>query len=92
MPIPAGRPDMVVNPCDFEEEVRNEDYRYHRLPMGMLTNLNVGQCFTNTFGSIGELVAHGDGKGKGLLFPVLYPHGRGFWRYQRSKPLPLDRE
>lgn len=26
MPIPTGSPNIVVNPCDFEEEVRNEDY------------------------------------------------------------------
>jgi hypothetical protein len=91
MPIPTGRPDIVVNPCDFEEQVRNEDYRYHRLPMGSLTNLPTSQLFLDAFGTVNHLVAHGDGKSEGLLFPVLYPYGRGFWRYQRPQPLPFNR-
>lgn len=59
--------------------------------MGSLTNLPTGQLFLDAFGTVNELVAHGDGKGEGLLFPVLYPHRRGFWRYRRAEPLPLDR-
>ena len=87
MPIPDGRPDIVVNPSDFEEVVRNEDYRYHRLPMGTLENIDIDQLFSTTFGTVHDVVAHGDGKGEGLLFPVLYPYGRGLWRYRKSKPL-----
>jgi hypothetical protein len=89
MPTPEGRPDIVVNPRDFEEDVRNEDYRYHRLPMAALTNINVNQPMADAFRSLSNVINHGDGKGEGLLFPVLYPHGHGFWRYQRSQPLPL---
>lgn len=90
MPIPEGRLDIVVNPIDFEEEVRNEDYRYHRLPMGVLPNLDVNRVMSDAFGRVSNTIAHGDGKGEGLLFPVLYPYGRGFWQYRRARPMPTN--
>ena len=90
MPIPEGRPDIVINPIDFEEEVRNEGYRYHRLPMGALSNMDVNQVMGDAFRHVSNTVAHGDGKGEGLLFPVLYPYGRGFWQYRRARPMPSN--
>ena len=92
MPIPEGRPDVVMDPFDFEQDAGNEDYRYHRLPMGVLGRVDVDGIMTDTLGDWSNIVAHGDGKGEGLLFPVLYTHGRGFWWYQRATPLPLGSE
>jgi hypothetical protein len=92
MPIPERRPDVIVDPFDFEQDVHNKDYRYHRLPMGVLGRVDVDRIMTHTLGDWSQIVTHGDGKGEGLLFPVLYPHGCGFWRYQHSTPLLLRSE
>ena len=50
MPIPEGRPDVVVDPFDFESDVRNEGYRYHRLPMGVLGQVDANRIMTDTLG------------------------------------------
>ena len=97
MPIPEGRPDVIVDPFNFHEEVRNEDHRYHRLPIGVLSGidnrvLNVNEAIEEDIESIGGVLAHGDGIVEGLLFPGLYPNGRGYWQYQRSIIGPLARD
>ena len=69
------RPDVVVNPMDFEGEVRNEDYRSHRVLAGVVqieSSRNELRC----------VIKHGDTNLEMLLFPHLYPYGKGAWAYQ----------
>lgn len=72
-PIPRGRPDIVVNPLEFDREVRDEEFRSHRLPAGVV------QSFVS---QVKRVVNHGDKNLELLVFPHLYPHGRGQWEYR----------
>ena len=66
---PTARPEVVMNPFEYPSETRNEDYRYHRLPVAQLQNamgLNVS-------------VMRSDPELELMLFPVLYPWGKGQW-------------
>jgi len=45
---PPGRPDLILNPFDFDSEVRNEDHRSHRLPAGTIqSSLTEFKCIIN---------------------------------------------
>ena len=48
MPVPAGRPDIVVDPFNFEPDVRDEGYCYHRFPMGVLGQVDANRIMTDT--------------------------------------------
>ena len=70
--VPTRRPDIVVNPIEFETEIRNEDYRSHRLPAGV---------FQSPTSMVKHYINHGDSCLEMLVFPYLYPHGKGAWSY-----------
>ena len=76
-----------MNPFQFGGEVRNEDHRNHRLPIGIVqsyggsgrrggSNIRSQEIFS---------VCHGDPNLEGLLFATLYPNGRGHWQYTRPE-------
>jgi Helitron helicase-like domain at N-terminus len=71
--VPHRRPDIVMNPLDFDREVRNEDCRYHRLPAGTVKSV--------LSEALQRVVNHGDKHLELLVFPYLYPHGKGQWQY-----------
>ena len=79
--VPIERPDIVVNPFDFELDVRNEDYRSHRLPAG---------TFKTSISTVKYLINHGDKWSEMLLFPHLYPNGKGAWTYRGPAMLRYD--
>ena len=37
---PPNRPDLVINPFDYNEQTRNKDYRSYRLPIGSILGNN----------------------------------------------------
>ena len=65
---PSNRPDIVLNPDPYDERTQDEDYRYFRLPVA---------SFQDNRQTIG--LVRSDPAIELLLFPVLYPHGRGHW-------------
>ena len=71
--VPVRRPDVIVNPHNFEADVRNEDYRSHRLPGGIIESSTK---------KLKGIINHGDNRLELLLFPYLYPNGKGAWVYQ----------
>jgi hypothetical protein len=68
---PANRPDIVLDPHQYDPETRNEDFRYHRLPVGHVVGLRAD-------GNL-PLLFRWDRDVEVLLFPHLYPFGRGQW-------------
>ena len=36
MPVPEGRPDIMIDLFNFELDIHDEGYRYHCLPIGVL--------------------------------------------------------
>ncbi len=66
---PPNRPDVVLNPDPYDEKTQDEDYRYFRLPVASFQDHN-----RQTVGLV-----RSDPAIELLLFPVLYPHGRGHW-------------
>ena len=50
MPIPEGRPDVVVNSFNFEQNIGNKDYQYHQLSMKVLGCMNVNRIMIHTLG------------------------------------------
>src|SRR5579859_8112524 len=73
--LPFSRPDVVMNPLNFEAQVRNEDYRSHRIPGGVVS-------LDSSIGELKRIINHGHRELEMLLFPHLYPYGRGSWVYQ----------
>ena len=71
--VPTRRPDIVTNPIEFETEVRNEDYPSHRL-------IPAGE-FQSSTSMLKHYINHGDSRLKMLVFPCLYPNGKGTWSY-----------
>jgi len=71
--VPVRRPDLILNPFDFPSEVRNEDHRSHRLPAGTIQS---------SLTTLKYVISHGDKALEMLLFPHLYPNGKGAWVYQ----------
>jgi hypothetical protein len=92
--LPRGRPDIVVNSLDFDVETRNEEYRFHRLPAGVVcqssgahretketSEVNIS-VISNILQSNSEyIIEHGNNQLEPLLFPVLYPYGNRHWIY-----------
>jgi hypothetical protein len=74
---PLNRPDIVLNPNVYDAATQDEDYRHFRLPVAAYQN--------NQRETIGLL--RSDPATELLLFPILYPHGRGQW----SRPAAEDR-
>lgn len=72
-PPPIRRPDLIVTPFNFDADVRNEDHRSHRLPAGTIQS---------SINDLKYIINHGDKHLEMLLFPHLYPHGKGAWVYQ----------
>jgi hypothetical protein len=66
---PANRPDLVVNPFNYDQETRNEHSQHHRLPAGAVHHA------PNQ--AVQPMLFHSDPDVEVLLFPHLYPHGRG---------------
>ena len=73
--LPFSRPDVVMNPLNFEAQVRNEDYRSHQIPGGVVS-------LDSSIGELKRIINHGHQELEMLLFPHLYPYGRGSWVYQ----------
>lgn len=86
-PLPMAYPDIIMNPFQFSREVRNEDHRNHRLPIGVVESYGGSE----RRGELGirsrEIfsVCHGDPNLEALLFATLYPNGRGHWQYTRPE-------
>ena len=77
---------------DIEGQVYNEDYRHHHLPTGMLSSvhrhvIDIETAMCSDRQVIPHIINHGDDKVERLLFPTLYPHGRGHWSYRRVNPM-----
>lgn len=68
---PANRPDVVLNPHEYDPETRNEDFRFDRLPIGRVAG-------SHRAGDLPEL-SRRDPASEVLLFSHLYPYGRGQW-------------
>jgi hypothetical protein len=68
---PANRPDIVLDPFQYDPETRNEDFRYDRLPVGHVVGLRGAAKL--------PLLFRYDRDVEVLLFPHLYPFGRGQW-------------
>jgi len=72
---------------NYENEVRNEDFQYHRLPSGVLEGtvdlMNSTVEAQNNVASISRVINHGDQNVEALLFPTLYPYGQGQWQYHK---------
>jgi len=71
--VPGRRPDLILNPFDFVSEVRNEDHCSHRHPTGTVQA---------SLAMLKYVISHGDKGLEMLLFPHLYPNGKGTWVYQ----------
>jgi hypothetical protein len=63
--LPDSRPDIVLDPSQFDPVTHNEDYSFRRLPVAV-DALRAGDC-----------LAGAEAETEMLLFPILYPHGRG---------------
>lgn len=68
---PANRPDFVMDPLQHDAETRNEDFRYNRLTVGRVTG-------SHRAGNLPDLY-RSDPDVEVLLFPHLYPYGKGQW-------------
>ena len=63
------RSDVIMNSLNFEEEVRNEDYRSHHVQVGII---NIESCRNKL-----KRVINHDMNLEMLVFAHLYPHDRG---------------
>jgi hypothetical protein len=63
--LPDSRPDIVLDPAQFDPVTYNEDYSFRRLPVAV-DALRPGDC-----------LAGSEAETKMLLFAILYPNGRG---------------
>jgi hypothetical protein len=68
---PANRPDIVMDPLQYDPETRNEDFQHNRLTVGRVRG-------SHRAGNLPELY-RSDPDVEVLLFPHLYPYGRGQW-------------
>lgn len=71
---PMYYPDLVMNPIDYLPETANEDHRGFRLPVGLMSDPNSSHRPLS--------ISRSDPALELLLFPVLYPWGRGQWTWQ----------
>ena len=65
---------IVVPPYDFDIETHNEDFHYSRLMAGFLTDPNNKELPISFF----------DKNIEPLLFPDLFPYGKGFYTYNKN--------
>ena len=65
---------VVVPPYDFDTEIHNEDYHYSRLMAGFLTNPDNKELPIPFY----------DENIEPLLFPDLFPYGKGFYKYNEN--------
>src|SRR2546423_15601470 len=56
-------------PYDFNPEIHNEDFNYNRLMAGFINNPDESQL----------PISYNDKNLEGLLFPDLFPNGKGFY-------------
>ena len=63
--LPDSRPDIVLDPAPFDPVTHDEDYSFRRLPVAV-DALRTGDC-----------LAGSEAETEMLLFPTLYPNGRG---------------
>jgi hypothetical protein len=68
---PQNRPDFVMDPMMHDPQTRNEDFRFDRVTQGRVTG-------SHRAGDLPELFRT-DPDVEVLLFPHLYPYGRGQW-------------
>jgi len=68
---PQNRPDFVMDPMRHDPQTRNEDFRFDRVTLGRVTG-------SHRAGNLPELFRT-DPDVEVLLFPHLYPYGRGQW-------------
>ena len=64
------RPEVIIDLTTFELEVNREDYRHFRLPVAYTQDRQGHRC----------VLTCSDTEIEPLLFPVLYPWGRGYWQ------------
>lgn len=82
LPYRQTRPDLIMNPFDYPESTTTEDHRSFRLPVASMDSSE--QMNGRKMG-----IARSDPTLELLIFPVLYPWGRGQWQkfpIQRRKP------
>jgi hypothetical protein len=75
--LPDSRPDIVLDPAQFDPVTHNEDYSFRRLPVAV-DALRAGDCLA---GSEAEMEM--------LLFPILYPNVEEPTTPLLIQPLPL---
>jgi len=68
---PPNRPDLVMNPFQYEQHTRDEHFRHNRLPVGAV-QASPDQALLPT-------LYRSDPDVEVLAFPHLYPYGRGQW-------------
>jgi hypothetical protein len=68
---PQNRPDFVMDPMRHDPQTRNEHFRFDRVTQGRVTG-------SHRVGDLPELFRT-DPDVEVLLFPHLYPYGRGQW-------------
>ena len=76
-----SRPSAVIVPAyDFDTEIHNEDYHYSRLMAGFLTDPNNKELPIPFY----------DKNIEPLLFPDLFPYGKGFYIYDENARQNID--
>jgi hypothetical protein len=68
---PPNRPDLVMNPFQYEQHTRDEHFRYNRLPVGAVQASSDQAPQPTLYRSDPDVEV--------LTFPHLYPYGRGQW-------------
>ncbi len=68
---PANRPDVVLDPHQYDPETWNEDFRYDRLPVGRISG-------SHRAGDLPSL-SRKDPAAEVMLFSHIYPYGKGQW-------------
>jgi hypothetical protein len=67
--VPYARPELIMDPLDYPSMCANESARYFRLPEATLQDRDGSKLVMNRSNPLLEP----------LLFPVLYPWGKGHW-------------
>ncbi|GBC21999.2 DNA helicase PIF1, ATP-dependent [Rhizophagus irregularis DAOM 181602=DAOM 197198] len=76
-----SRPSAIVlPPYDFDTEIHNEDYHYSRLMAGFLTDPNNKKLPISFY----------DENIEPLLFPDLFPYGKGFYKNDENTRRNID--
>lgn len=80
--MPWNRPDIVLNPYDYPVSTTGEDYRYYRLPVGSVPTETANGNERLTINRSNPII-------EPLLFPVLYPWGKGQYIRQSNYNVPF---